>query len=85
MAARLGLRNIRIIGSVARGAARADSDVDLLVAVRPRVRGAAYFAAMDEFREVCERITRRHVDVIDEAAVHGRGMRQRLLSEARRL
>ena len=85
VAARLGLRDIRVVGSVARAEAQGDSDVDLLVAAGPRLTGAAYFAALDEFRETCERITRRQVDVIDEAAVHGRGIHQRLVEEAQPL
>ena len=35
IAARYGARNVRIFGSVVRGQARADSDVDLLVALGP--------------------------------------------------
>ena len=76
---------VRVVGSVARGAARADSDVDLLVTVSPRLRGAAYFAALDAFREACVRIVRRSVDVIDEAGVREGQARRRLLRESRPL
>jgi len=35
IAARYGARNVRVFGSVARGEARSDSDVDILVDVEP--------------------------------------------------
>ena len=35
LASRHGARNVRVFGSVARGASRADSDVDFLVDVEP--------------------------------------------------
>lgn len=82
-AAAHGIEDVRVVGSVARGTARVDSDVDLLVTVSPRLRGARYFAALDEFREACVRIVRRSVDVIDTTGVRDRRMRSRLLREAR--
>jgi uncharacterized protein len=40
IADRYGIRNVRVFGSVARGTATADSDLDLLVDVKP---GRGYF------------------------------------------
>ena len=77
--------HVRVVGSVAKGTARSDSDVDLLVKVSARLRGAEYFAALDEFREKCTRITRRPVDVIDEAGVPEGATKRRLVHEARSL
>jgi predicted nucleotidyltransferase len=78
-----GIQQVRVVGSVARGTARAESDVDLMVTVSPALKGARYFAALDEFREACVGIVRRSVDVIDQAGVQDLGTRMRLLREAR--
>ena len=80
-----GIQQVRVVGSVARGTAGAGSDVDLMVTVSPALRGAQYFAALDEFREACVGIVRRPVDVIDQAGVEDLGTRRRLLREARAL
>lgn len=77
-----GIQQVRVVGSVARGTARAESDVDLMVTVSPALKGARYFAALDEFREACVSIVRRPVDVIDQAGVQDRGIRKRLLRDA---
>ena len=84
-AATHGIDEVRVVGSVARGTARADSDVDLLVKVSPRLTGARYFAALDAFREACIRITRRSVDVIDQSGIQDGASRRRFLREARQL
>ena len=78
-----GIQQVRVVGSVARGTARAESDVDLMVTVSPDLKGAAYFGALDEFREACVGIVRRSVDVIDQAGIQDPGTRKRLLREAR--
>jgi predicted nucleotidyltransferase len=78
-----GIQQVRVVGSVARGTARAESDVDLMVTVSPALKGARYFAALDEFREACVGIVRRSVDVIDQAGVQDLRTRKRLLREAR--
>jgi predicted nucleotidyltransferase len=67
------IQQVRVVGSVARGTARPESDVDLMVTVSPDLKGAAYFAALDEFREACVGIVRRPVDVIDEAGLARNG------------
>ena len=73
---------LRVVGSVALGSARPDSDVDLLVTTGPGLTGARYFAALDGFREACVRILRRPVDVIDQASVTDRALRSRLDADA---
>ncbi len=78
-----GIQQVRVVGSVARGTARAESDVDLLVTVSPNLKGAAYFAALDQFREACVGIVRRSVDVIDQAGIQDPRTRTQLLREAR--
>lgn len=80
-----GIESVAVVGSVARGAARPDSDVDLFVTVRADLKGAAYFAALDEFREACLRIVRRPVDVIERSGVRDDGIRRHLLREAHAL
>ena len=80
-----GIQQVRVVGSVARGTARAESDVDLMVTVSPDLKGAAYFGALDEFREACVGIVRRSVDVIDQAGIQDPETRKRLFREARAL
>jgi hypothetical protein len=54
-----------------------------MVTVSRDLKGAAYFAALDEFREACAGIVRRSVDVIDEAGIQDLRTRTQLLREAR--
>jgi uncharacterized protein len=61
-----GIRSIRIFGSFARGEARSDSDLDLLVEYVPGGNGFA-------FVEVCERaeeLLGRRIDVVTENSLH---------------
>jgi predicted nucleotidyltransferase len=65
-ATRHGVINIKVFGSVARGDAREDSDVDLLVEVGPQ--HSAFFPGglvLD-----LEEILGRHVDVVEPDALH---------------
>ena len=66
LGARYGFRRIRVFGSVARGEARPDSDIDLLVDYEP---GHGGFAFVD-FSEGVERLLRRRVDVVTERSLH---------------
>lgn len=85
LAAKLGFTRIEVVGSVARGDAHADSDVDFIVEAGPGLSGAGYFSGMDLLRQGIERITGRKVDIIDlQAAAAGR-IRDKLLREARPL
>jgi len=72
-----GVRRIRVFGSMARGEARPDSDIDLLVEYEP---GHGGFAFVD-FCEGVERLLRRRVDVVTERSLHPL-VRDRILSQA---
>jgi predicted nucleotidyltransferase len=61
-----GIRNIRIFGSFARGEARPDSDIDLLVEYVPGRNGFAFV----EFCERVEELLGRSVDVVTEKSLH---------------
>jgi predicted nucleotidyltransferase len=74
---RHGADQVRVFGSIARGEARADSDVDLLV--RPGPQTSPWFPAglvLD-----LEALLGRKVDVLTEKALHWY-IRDRILSEA---
>jgi uncharacterized protein len=77
IAKRHGASDVRVFGSVARGAARADSDVDLLV--RPESKTSPWFPAglvLD-----LEALLGRKVDVVTERGLHWY-IRDRVLAEA---
>jgi len=76
-AARHGARNVRVFGSVARGDAGPDSDVDFLVELEPG-RSLLDHAAL--FLEIAD-ILGRKVDVITERGLRPR-IRARVLAEA---
>ena len=76
-AARHGVTSIKVFGSVARGDAREDSDVDFLVEVGPR--HSAFFPGglvVD-----LEEILGRRVDIVEPDGLH-RLLRDRVLKEA---
>ena len=77
LGARYGIRRIRVFGSVARGEARPDSDIDLLVDYEP---GHGGFAFVD-FCEGVERLLRRRVDVVTERSLHPL-VRDKVLAQA---
>jgi predicted nucleotidyltransferase len=77
LGARYGVRRIRVFGSVARGEARPDSDIDLLVDYEP---GHGGFAFVD-FCESVERLLGRRVDVVTERSLHPL-IRDRVLARA---
>jgi predicted nucleotidyltransferase len=74
---RLGVRNIRVFGSLARGDHRPDSDLDLLVDYVPGHGGFAFV----EFCERVEQLLEREVDVITTRSLHPI-IRERVLAEA---
>jgi len=77
VAARHGARNVRVFGSVARGEAGPESDLDLLVDVGPV--HSSWFPAglvLD-----LEDLLGRSVHVVTEGALHER-LRDRVLEEA---
>jgi hypothetical protein len=80
LAARHGARDVRVFGSVARGEADTESDVDFLVNMEPGRSLLDMGGLLMDLRELlnCE------VDVVTEAGLRAR-IRQRVLSEAKPL
>jgi hypothetical protein len=77
IAARHGAQNVRIFGSVARGDARPDSDLDVLVDMEP---GRSLFD-MGGLLVDLESLLGCKVDVVTERGLRQR-LRDRVLSEA---
>ncbi|MBK1695247.1 nucleotidyltransferase [Chromatium weissei] len=77
LAARYGIDDIRVFGSMARGDADANSDIDLLVALPSGKSGLALGGLLADVEE----LTQRKVDVITEASLHP-ALRERILREA---
>lgn len=65
IAARHGARDLRLFGSLARGEARADSDVDILVKLDPGYSLLDLIAIKQDLEDLLE----CHVDVVTEAAI----------------
>lgn len=65
IAAKYGVTNIRVFGSVVRGEARPDSDVDLLVHYTKRVPWGGM-----PFRHEIEDALHRKVDMVDDECLH---------------
>lgn len=62
--------NLRVTGSVARGDASAESDVDLIADFdRDRLRGLDYFGNLDDLREALTTELACKVDVMDAATI----------------
>ena len=77
MAGRHGAYNVRLFGSVARGDARADSDIDLLVDMLP---GRSLFDLGGLWSDLND-LLGVHVDVVTEQGL-GPRIRERVLREA---
>lgn len=77
LASRHGVRNLRVFGSVARGEARPDSDIDLLVEFEPG-RGLLAHAAL--IREL-EQLLGCRVDVASQNGLKAR-IRSTVFGEA---
>lgn len=77
LAARHGARNLRLFGSVARGEARPESDVDFLVDLSP----GATLLDLGALQMDLQDLLGRKVDVVEPAALHWY-IRDRVLSEA---
>jgi uncharacterized protein len=77
LAARHGLRNVRVFGSSLRGEDGPNSDVDLLVTVEP---GRTLLDVIG-FEQDVEDLLGRPVDVVSEAGVSPY-LRDRILAEA---
>jgi len=63
-----GVTSLSLIGSIARGDDRPDSDVDVVVSLAEDVRrgGFSYFGRIDRLRERLESILARQVDLVAE-------------------
>ena len=75
-----GARNVRVFGSVARGEAREDSDIDLLVDIES---GRSLLDVVGLWLDL-EVLLGRKVDLLTEGGVN-RHLRESILSEARPL
>jgi hypothetical protein len=80
IAAKYGASNIRIFGSVARGTAEADSDIDFLVQLES---GRSLFDLGGLLMDLQKLLSRR-VDVVTEKSLHWY-IRDRVLKEAQPL
>jgi predicted nucleotidyltransferase len=80
IAAKHGARNVRVFGSVARGEARSDSDVDFLVDMEP---GRTLFDMGGLLMELRD-LLGTEVDVVSEHGLKPR-MREHVLKDARGL
>jgi predicted nucleotidyltransferase len=77
LAAKHKAENVRVFGSVARGEANENSDVDLLVNFLP---GASLFDLID-LKEDAEQLLGTSVDIVSEGGISP-FLEQRILSEA---
>jgi predicted nucleotidyltransferase len=77
IAAKHGARNVRVFGSVARGEADEESDIDFLVEMEPGRSLLDMGGLLMELRELLE----RDVDVITERGLKPR-IREQVLREA---
>lgn len=80
IAERHGARDVRVFGSVARGDAGEDSDLDLLVSASAETSPWFPAALVSDL----ERLLGRRVDVVTEAGLYWL-LRRRILREARPL
>ena len=77
IAARHGARNIRVFGSVVRGEAGPDSDVDVLVEFEPGRSLLDHVGLMQDLEDLLG----RKVDVVTEKALHWY-IRDRVIEQA---
>lgn len=80
LAQRRGVSQVRVFGSMRRGDADDDSDVDLLVTLRPGVSALALGGLLMDAQELLG----RPVDVVTESSLHP-ALRDRVLAEAEAL
>lgn len=80
IAAKHGALNLRVFGSVARGDARPESDVDILVDVGPNPSSFFPGGLLADLED----LLKRKVDVVTPKSLHWY-IRERILNEARPL
>lgn len=80
IAATYGIKNLRVFGSVARGDADENSDVDLLVD-----RETKSILALGGFKMDIEELLGRKTDIVTMAALKDSVLRERILHEAKPL
>ena len=80
LAAQHGARNVRVFGSVARGEARPDSDIDLLV----ELEAGRSLLDLGGLLMDLQTLLGREVDVVTDKGLHDR-IRPRVLQEAKPL
>ena len=78
IAAKHGVEDIRVFGSVARREEREDSDIDLLVRME---EGKSYFDLI-RFKRGIENFFSRRVDAISDGALHNKDFKVAVLNEA---
>ena len=71
---------MRVVGSVARGEADEQSDLDLLMDIDGRGEGFAYFGRVADLERALSELLGCKVDVMDAAAL--KRMRERVLRDA---
>ena len=78
-----GVEGLRIFGSVARGDATNDSDIDVVVRLSPEVSqgGFAYFGRLDDLTHRLEEILGCSIDIVTEP-VRKERLRQAIEREA---
>ena len=76
-ASRCGARNVRVFGSVARGTATSESDIDFLVDIAP---GTSLFELGEFYLDLQELLGAR-VDLVTDGGLHPE-LRERILAEA---
>jgi predicted nucleotidyltransferase len=71
-----GVESLSLVGSVAREESDAGSDVDLVVRLAEGARGLAHFRQLDELGQRLGEILGCRVDLVEEAAVSQRMLRE---------
>src|SRR5687768_1334920 len=72
----LGVESLSLVGSVAREESDVHSDVDIVVRLAGDARGLAHFRRLDELGERLGEILGCRVDLMEEAAVSRRMLRE---------